>query len=316
MTNKQRSKFLDLIKNGDIQKAINDFLSIDNLSKSVKEEALNISTRYHQLIEDQKLSLVTLEEFHLKKKEIADNLIQLINHPHDQPFTGLKSSKQIPSKKTFKKVIEQYWKRIVGLVAFLASFVAILSYFDIAPSFRSPKQELTIYVRDGDNAPVLEREGQIIITPQKGQQPYIRTIEQGGIVDFSEIPSDLLGDSIAIGLKADYWIIKGQTVFKFNGDAITIKVGKDAIWGTIIGQVVERGTLKPIKDATVSVVPYTTTATQTDSMGNFSIILPEEYWIKQEGERYTVKVQKDGYQSKDQFCEPRSSALTFQLTQN
>lgn len=181
-------------------------------------------------------------------------------------------------------------------------------------------QELTIQVRDGNDAPALVGKARVTVT-SNSHRSFSREIEKDGIVDFSNLSLKEFNDSITLGLSFNavedekLWAAVGPKRFLYQGEALTLLVDKTKIWGWIRGQVTNFRTGDPLAGAYIQVADCSKVVHYSDSLGNFDVVLPRECWKKDLHVGYRVRVHLAGYVSDVvPNYHPLSSALDFRLT--
>ncbi len=90
MTQEEKLNLRNLIRQGDVQSALELLLSI-NISESRKKEAIAVSARYYKLKQQNRQGILSFEQYNLTENQITAHLIGLINHSDDKPFPKEKS---------------------------------------------------------------------------------------------------------------------------------------------------------------------------------------------------------------------------------
>jgi len=153
MTYQEKTSLLTMIKNGNIQEAIDGILSIE-MNENSKNEALTISSRYRILKQQSRLGVLSTEQENINENQIITSLIGLINSLNDQPYPKEKlSSVHFTKSNTLRYILAA-----VGIIVILG----ILNFANIfPPKGTSEKLQLTVFVTDTKGNVVLENEGRL-----------------------------------------------------------------------------------------------------------------------------------------------------------
>lgn len=201
-------------------------------------------------------------------------------------------------------------KKQVVFPVLLAVFVITAGVIFQDSIFFSKHQQLTVYVTDIHGNVVLEQEGELHIPV--GNRPLNAQIGEDGRTNFGDILAEHLGKTITIGLKAEGWEIVGNNnKFIFTGEPIHLIIQPDNSLGTIKGNVRSRDGQKFLADAAVRI--NTDTIIYSDKNGLFNIILPHKMRIKDNDRSYLLTISKEGYKTKDQYYNPKSSEAEIRL---
>ena len=310
MTNQQKSKLLDLIRDGEVQQAIDSLLSMEP-KDSLRKEALIIASRFSNLEKDNSLGVITLEQFKITENRIIAHLIEVIEQSDDRVFPKEES---IVVTNPDKPAI---WKYVTALVVLIGISVVLAKFMNFNEAFsakgKSGKLQLTVFVTDFNDNVVLEHEG--VLNTSIGNRPMRETIGEHGRTNFGDILPEYLGDTLSIGILADDWkIADGNNTFVFTGEPIHLKVEKDERLGLIKGSVMSRDGQHYIEDAVVRVNADTTVL--TDRNGFFKLLLPEYMRIHKKTDRYLLTVTKEGYQTTSEYYSPMSTDAEIRLPKN
>jgi hypothetical protein len=216
--------------------------------------------------------------------------------------------REIVRKKIFTTLTKKQSFTILILFMCLVwsiSIFSIISYY-----YYSSSTQLTIFVSDDNGNVVLEHEG--VVNFSLGNTSFNETIGDNGRINFSDIPSKYIGDTIILGLSAENWVIVNcQNTFVFNGDQIHLKIERDKSLREIKGIVKSRDGNDFISDALVLI--NTDTTIVTDKYGLFKVTLPKEMGLKEITDRYLLTISKSGYSTQTIYYSPKSSAAEIRL---
>jgi len=218
--------------------------------------------------------------------------------------------REVIRKKIFSRLTNKQTLIVVNLFMILVWSISLLSIFFYFSNNRSHTQ-LTIFVMDIDHRVVLENEGRINIP--LGNRSLNETIGPNGRINFPDIPSCNIGDTIFIGLDAKGWELVGDKKFVFTGEPIHVIVKRDNSLGVINGVVKSRNGQVFIKDALVRI--NADTAVLTDEFGNFKIVLPKNMQVQNETDSYLLTISKKNFKTKTQLHFPNSSDAEIRLNQ-
>ena len=309
MTSQEKNELLQLIGAGNVQKAINDLLSIE-LNESHKKEAIAISSRFQKLKKQDRNGIVSFEQSTITENQITTHLIDLINYPEGQRFPKENS---INVTNPSQPIIWKYITMAAVIIGILGSLAEVLNVINILPNKTNEKLQLTVFVTDIKGNVILENIGRLNIP--LGNRSLNEIIGANGRTNFPDITAENIGDTILIGLDAEGWeIVNGKNTFVFIGKSIHLKVKKDDSLGMIKGVVTSRGNRQPIEDAKVLI--NADTIIFTDVNGIFKIVLPEKMRIKKTTDDYRLTVSKEGYVTIDRYHNPKSSDADIRLEKN
>lgn len=299
MNQEKKSSILQLISNGKIQKAIDEFVILD-ISELQKKEAVAISSQFQELQNKSRQGILSSEQENLQRNQIVNRFIDCINTEDKRPtFPTLNENNPI------------WEKRIVLLIGLLISAASILGlWWTLKNNCSNTPLQLTVFVKDKNGNVALEYKGELHTSI--GHQTFHAIIGEDGRTNFDEIPIRHKGHPITIGLKAEGWEIEnGNNEFVFTGEPITLKVKRDNSLGIIKGVVKSRDGQDFIDGAMVLI--NSDTSIVTNDLGVFKIILSNAMQVKKASDSYLLTVSKEGYKTKTQYYYPKSSDAEIRL---
>jgi hypothetical protein len=304
MANPQNNHLKKMIGDGQIQQAIDELLVVKKNQSHIKE-ALAIASRYNRLKQKDRLGILSFEQLNITENQIVAHLIDLVDHPEDEPYPVENSIAKTP---TSKPILWKYIAAAAVVIGILGSLAEVLNLIRIFPS--NEKLQLTVFVTDLEGNAVLENEGRLNIP--LGNRSLNEVIGANGRTNFPDITSDNKGDTIRIGLEAEGWeIAEGKKTFVFTGKPVHLKVKRDNSLGTIKGVVKSRDGQNFIEGAKVLI--NADTAVFSDANGIFKVLLPEKMQVKKVTDGYKLTITKEGYETKTEYHYPKSSDAEIRL---
>lgn len=295
MTKEEKEILLNLIKNGNVQTAIEKTLSL-NLKNEWRHEALIISNRYQELKRKRRSGILSTQEETILNNQIVNDFLELIDFVHEQSNDEKKTAVSTERLKSEPKKL-YFGYILIGIIGSIA-FIGLFLYF--FPSEKQTALQLTVFVTDTKGNPVLENEGRLNIP--LGNRSLNEVIGANGRTNFADITKDNKGDSITIGLEAKGWELVEENTFIFTGKPIHLKVKKDNSLGTIQGVILSRDGQDFIAGAKIMINADTTILSDAD--GKFKVILPKHIWVKKHSEKYQLKISKEGYKTESKYYRP------------
>lgn len=277
-----------LIAEGHTKAAIEQLLRITEKPaySDLREAALLQSARYQEYARGKRDGTSTEEAQGIALARINEALLQLIA--------------ELPEVGSGK--FRRSWIIGAGAIVVLIIGITLFSQYNF-PAFFGAKAtnplQLTIFVHgpDGRENIVLENEGELIVTT--GHRRDIMRIGQRGRTIFNEIGEQFLNDTIGLSLKAeDYELAAPDRVYIFTGDPLYVPVRPHRRLGVVQGKVRSRDGSQFLADVLIEVAGE---ITQTDSLGNFTLKLPNDKWA----DTYTVYARKDGFLLKEEKYYPK-----------
>jgi hypothetical protein len=293
MNKSKKSSVYELIEKGKTQTAIEYFR--DNAQEQAhKNYAYSMLSEFQQLQQKVMQGVISAEEERIVRNQITKRLMALVNE------------EELPST-DYKELLGNKNRLRWGV---LLVFVSLFSVWAIKTGIQKDIEQLTVYVTDLNGNVVLEYEGELHIP--LGNRPLNAKIGEDGRTNFGDIPARYLGEPITIGLNAEGWkIANGEQEFSFTGKPIFLKVQRDNSLGIIKGTVKSRDGQQFLPNAEIRV--NADTVIYTDYKGIFKITLPIDMQIKRVEENYLLTVSKDGYRTKTQYHNPKSSDAEIRL---
>jgi len=267
-------------------------------------EVIRVAGQYQEFEQNKRLGILSFEQETLQRNRLVNQLVQIIR----QEERSVKTSNSQLSSTSLKT---QSWLKALGILGSLASIIGLWWVFK-EPITAQPLQ-LTVFVTDQKGNVVLEQEGELNIP--LGNRTLNATIGENGRTNFGDIPQNLKGTTIEIGLKAEGWELVDQDErVVFTGEPIKLQVSRDNSLGTVKGIVKSSDGQSMIQGARVLI--NSDTSVWTNEMGVFNLVLPEQMQVTNSTDRYLLTIQKEGYETKTQYHYPEGSDAEIRLTAN
>lgn len=282
MTRREKDRLSNLLRKGKVKQVLDELKRI-SLSSEERNEAIAISSQYELFSKDKRYGVLENDVKRRGENQIILRVIEFLDHVEiNDNGTEVKHSEEGFSKS--KKNSRRDTFKWIGFVGSIASIIGLGLYF-------LPKTEkvlqLTVFVVDDKGNVAIENEGRLNIP--LGNRSLNAPIGADGRTNFGDIPSNLVGDSITIGIDAEDWRVKnGANRFLFIDEPIQLVVENTFSTNILKGSVVEKETGLPIDNALLSINNDTTIT--SDENGAFRILLPTP-----EDEMYQIRVYKKGY---------------------
>ena len=197
---------------------------------------------------------------------------------------------------------------IIGIIGSILFAIGIFYTKVLNKDYQILQQ--TVFVTDINGNVVLENEGELNIP--LGNRSLNAGIGEDGRTNFGDIPIDLKGDSITIGLKAEGWeIINNKNKFVFTGNPIILKIRRDNSLGLISGVVKSINGQEFIAEALVHI--NNDTILKTNDFGIFRAVLPKPIRLKNQADTYLFTVSKEGYKTVSEYYSPLGGKIEIRL---
>ena len=191
------------------------------------------------------------------------------------------------------------WKKI-GIIGSIASIISLLLYF--SPILNNGTSQLTVFVTDERGAVVLEHQG--ILNTSIGHRALRENIGEDGRVNFGDIHSKYIGDSLVFEITSTDWeLVSPFEKYEFTGDPINLKVTRGKWLGIVKGVVTS---YDGIYLDSAKIVINSDTAIYSDHDGLFRILLPVDMRVKNSVSRYSLTISHDNYKSVSYLYSPNS----------
>ncbi|MEL6865229.1 MAG: hypothetical protein AAFP19_12455 [Bacteroidota bacterium] len=313
-----KNQLQELLANGRTGAVINLLRQmLDQIDQEqVRQEIVLYAAQYEQLEKNSQLNLMTMQELEVGRSKLNYALIQFVEKYPDLPLTNVAGTKprveatkihfhkvETPAEQKERKRFFQ-WKYIAALgviIGIFGSLAEILNYIDLIPNTSNQNHQLTIRVHAlGDKSQIIT-EGTITVDIGHRRDP--KAIASDGEVDFEQIESRFIGQPIEILFHSKkYTAAFPDSIYLFGDQAIYFPVTYKEAYKTISGIVRNGEGTELLDQVLVLTGDQNQWRSTTDSLGRFSIILPD-HAVK---DHYSLLFQKEGFASSTEFYYPDS----------
>lgn len=188
-------------------------------------------------------------------------------------------------------LVKNKWVHATGGAGILMVLLWFVLNIIKAIPFEGPLNNYTLFLRDSANSTINGLEGRISFP--LGNKVEQEIIDGNGLVNFKQLPQELIRSSITLEIKSNGWIFSkthaATMEFKFDNSASTIILEPDKNYFLLHG-IVKDQKEAPVLNASIT---YFNISTITDSTGRFSLhLFPEKG-----SESQSIKIAKPGYLS-------------------
>lgn len=283
-------KIEHLIQKGNLQTAIDRLNQVD-LKPSLKKEALLISARYRRLKRARILKVLSIRDDNITENQITQSLLELIQHPEEEPFNEKSSiSQRSPLKVRLWKAVAAF-ALLVGMVSGLLSIGTVL-FPGPAPSTTNTVS-VRVHGSKGVDQKVLPGRG--LVTLMYGQEVYPKQINNDGVAVFTELPDKFFGikDSVRILFEDpldEPWGVVRDSFFHLDREHMVQLEVKRFQLDTIQGFVSDFETGKGIEDVEILILGKTAFSGR---WGYFKLGIP----TKDQAPFVTIRAFKEEYKN-------------------
>lgn len=184
MTAKQRSHFLNLVRQGSINIALNE-LSILNFPETKRNELVGITSQFQQFQKKKQQGILSSEQETLQQNKITTRLIEFITQSHSGNTSVHTTPPPLPSTSFWQNKGVQW----IGIIGSFASIIALWFIFFPFTDNTNPTKTATVLVhgKDGKDDIVLPNRGIVYLIFGDAKIP--EQINNEGEATFKQIPS-------------------------------------------------------------------------------------------------------------------------------
>lgn len=263
MTEVEKETILNLVSNGNTEKALDTILSME-LSPKAKTLVIQIKASFENLQRNRMKGLVSFEQENIERNKINDRFLRVLN----DDFSDKSKSRA-------------WWEYVVGfgIVVGVLGGIAEFSGWNIREIFSGSAANdtftVTVFVhgKKGKDDRILKNQGHVMLGLRTNEMPC--SINEKGEATFKEIPIGFKGLKVPIRIdhQQPYRATYPDSAYTLEPNAaIYLEVSLEGA-DRIFGKVMDFKTEKWIDSVRVSIENF---YTYTDKFGWFELPIPED----------------------------------------